>query len=90
MRRLQSKEKEVERILNMYPNKTDLRAAVEKQRELCFHADTNASRFNIDMNLGKEVKSSVNIERLDKLMELSTFHRQLCTYMLCALYGPNW
>ena len=74
----------------MYPNKADLMAAVEKQRELCFHADTNASRFNIDIHLGKVPKSSVNTERLDKLMELCTFHRQLCTYMLCALYGPNW
>lgn len=90
MRRFQSKAKEVEKILNMYPEKENLRAAVEKQRELCFHADTNASRFNIDINLGKVPKSLVNIKRLDKLMEQSTFHGQLCTYMLCALYGPNW
>lgn len=90
MRKFKTKEKEVEGILNMYPGTADLRQAIQKQRELCFHARNNATRFEIDMNLGKEKKNAVNSERLDKLMQQTIFCTQMLTYMLCALYGPDW
>lgn len=90
MRRFQSKKKEIEKILNMYPLEADLRQAIERQRKICFQTSVNATRFNLDINIEKKAKTAVNEERLDTLMQLEVFHNQLLTYMMCALYGPEW